>query len=105
MDAAIGRDDVVRVAHLAHLALTDVEVERFTGQLADVLAYAGEVSAIDAGEGVANEEVDMANPLALINVLREDISRGGLARDEVLAQAPAAESNRFRVPGILGEAP
>jgi len=46
-----------------------------------------------------------AHPLPLINVLREDEVRACLDRDEVLAQAPAAEEGRFRVPRILGEAP
>ncbi|MDQ2725292.1 MAG: aspartyl/glutamyl-tRNA amidotransferase subunit C, partial [Actinomycetota bacterium] len=39
------------------------------------------------------------------NVLRDDVVRPSLDRDEVMAQAPAAEQNRFRVPRILGEAP
>ena len=41
----------------------------------------------------------------LINVLRDDVVRPCLDRDEVLGQAPAAEDGRFRVPKILGEAP
>ena len=46
-----------------------------------------------------------AHPLPLVNVLRTDAVRPGVARDEVLAAAPAAEDGRFRVPRILGEAP
>jgi aspartyl-tRNA(Asn)/glutamyl-tRNA(Gln) amidotransferase subunit C len=39
----------------------------------------------------------------LSNVLRPDVPRPGIDRDEVLAGAPAAEDGRFRVPRILGE--
>jgi aspartyl-tRNA(Asn)/glutamyl-tRNA(Gln) amidotransferase subunit C len=46
----------------------------------------------------------MTQPYPLTNVLREDIVGDCLDRDEVLAQAPAAEDGRFRVPPILGEA-
>ena len=46
-----------------------------------------------------------AHPLPLENVLRDDVVEPSLDRDEVLAQAPAAEDGRFRVPRILGEAP
>ena len=46
-----------------------------------------------------------AHPLPLKNVLRADEPRPSLDRDEVLAQAPAAEDGRFRVPRILGESP
>jgi aspartyl-tRNA(Asn)/glutamyl-tRNA(Gln) amidotransferase subunit C len=43
--------------------------------------------------------------LPLANVLRDDVVVPCLDRDEVLSQAPEVESNRFRVPRILGEAP
>jgi aspartyl-tRNA(Asn)/glutamyl-tRNA(Gln) amidotransferase subunit C len=41
----------------------------------------------------------------MVNVLRPDVPRPGISRDEVLAAAPDAEDGRFRVPRILGEAP
>jgi aspartyl-tRNA(Asn)/glutamyl-tRNA(Gln) amidotransferase subunit C len=40
-----------------------------------------------------------------VNVLRPDVVRPGISREEVLAAAPEAEDGRFRVPRILGEAP
>ena len=43
--------------------------------------------------------------LGLVNVLRADVPRASLDRAEVLAMAPAAEDQQFRVPRILGEAP
>ena len=46
-----------------------------------------------------------AHPLPLENVLRDDEVQPSLDREEVLAMAPAAEDDRFRVPRILGEAP
>ncbi len=96
----ITRADVEHVAHLARLALTDDEIEELTGQLGAILEHAAQVSALET-EGVA----PTAHPLPLVNVLRADQPRPGLDRDEVLAQAPAAEEGRFRVPRILGEAP
>ena len=96
----LSRDDVAHVAHLARLDVTDDELERFTEQLAAVLDHASDVAALDL-EGVP----PTAHPLPLANVFRDDEPRPGLDRDEVLAQAPAAESGRFRVPPILGESP
>jgi aspartyl-tRNA(Asn)/glutamyl-tRNA(Gln) amidotransferase subunit C len=46
-----------------------------------------------------------AHPYELVNVFRRDEVRPTLDRDEVLAQAPAAEDGQFRVPPVLGEAP
>ncbi|SRR5260370_27780142 len=96
----LSRDDVAHVARLARLALTEEELERYTVQLGAVLDHAADVEALDTS-GVA----PTAHPLDLVNVLREDVVRPSLGRDEVLAMAPEAEDGRFRVPRILGEAP
>jgi aspartyl-tRNA(Asn)/glutamyl-tRNA(Gln) amidotransferase subunit C len=44
----------------------------------------------------------MTQPYPLVNVMRDDVVKPGLDRDEVLAAAPAAEDGRFRVPPIIG---
>lgn len=94
------REDVAHVADLARLHLSDEELELFTGQLAEVLDHAADIASLDLA-GVA----PTAHALAVTNVLRSDELRPCLDRDEVLAQAPAVEDHRFRVPPILGEAP
>ncbi len=100
MPNRITPDDVRSVARLARLAVTDEEVELFAVQLAAVLEHAEDVEALDT-EGVP----PTAHPLAMENVLRDDVARPGVDRAEVLAMAPASEAGRFRVPRILGEAP
>jgi aspartyl-tRNA(Asn)/glutamyl-tRNA(Gln) amidotransferase subunit C len=100
MPARISRADVVHVARLARLELTEDELELFTDQLGAVLEHAGDVAALDTS-GVA----PTAHPLPLRNVLRPDRVVPSLDREEVLAQAPAVEADRFKVPPILGEAP
>jgi len=100
MSERLSRTDVEHVANLARLELTGDEVEQFTEQLIVILDHAQDVAALDL-EGVP----PTAHPLPLVNVLRPDEVRPTLDRDEVLAQAPAAEDHRFRVPRILGEAP
>jgi aspartyl-tRNA(Asn)/glutamyl-tRNA(Gln) amidotransferase subunit C len=99
-EARITRADVEHVAMLARLALTDDEIEQLTGELAAIVDYAAEVSALDTADVPPT-----AHPLPLVNVFRPDDPRPGLDRDEVLAQAPATEDGQFRVPRILGEAP
>jgi aspartyl-tRNA(Asn)/glutamyl-tRNA(Gln) amidotransferase subunit C len=94
--AGLTRADVEHVARLSRLALTDDEIERLTVDLAAVLAHAADVASLDL-EGVP----PTAHPLPLRNVLRADVVRPSLDRDEVLAAAPAAEDGRFRVPRIL----
>jgi aspartyl-tRNA(Asn)/glutamyl-tRNA(Gln) amidotransferase subunit C len=96
--APITRDDVAHVARLARLELTDDELDVFTGQLADILDHAADVEALDV-----SDVPPTSHPYHLRNVTRPDEVRPGVDRDEVLAQAPEAESGRFKVPTILAE--
>ena len=96
----ITRDDVKHVATLARLEVSEEELDVFTEQLAAVLAHADDVASLDTA-GVP----PTAHPLPLENVLRPDEVRPSLDRAEVLAQAPAVEDDRFKVPPVLGEAP
>ena len=90
------RAEVEHVAQLARLALTDEEIEHFTGQLEVILEHAAEIAALDT-----RDVPPTAHPLPMVNVLRADTVRPSLPRDEVLEMAPAAEDGRFRVPRIL----
>jgi aspartyl-tRNA(Asn)/glutamyl-tRNA(Gln) amidotransferase subunit C len=96
----LSREDVVHVARLARLALSDEEVARFTPQLARIIGHADDIAALDLAAVAPT-----AHPMPLVNVLRPDEPRPGSDRDEVLAAAPDVEDHRFRVPRIVGEAP
>ena len=96
--AGLGRADVAHLARLARLALTDEELDHFAGQLSAVLDAVAEVGKADVGD-----VPPMTHAVPLTNVTREDVVTPGLPRDVVLAEAPAAEDDRFRVPQILGE--
>jgi aspartyl-tRNA(Asn)/glutamyl-tRNA(Gln) amidotransferase subunit C len=96
--SAISRDDVAHLARLARLAVTDEELDRFAGQLDQVLAAVARVQ-----EASVADVAPMSHAVPLTNVLRADEVTPSLPRDAVLAGAPAAEDGRFRVPRILGE--
>jgi aspartyl-tRNA(Asn)/glutamyl-tRNA(Gln) amidotransferase subunit C len=96
MSERITRADVEHVARLARLALTDDEITRFTDELGHILEHAADLATLDL-DGVE----PTAHPLPLTNVMRPDEIRPPLPRDEVLAEAPAVEDGRFRVPRIL----
>jgi aspartyl-tRNA(Asn)/glutamyl-tRNA(Gln) amidotransferase subunit C len=91
----IGRDEVLKVARLARLALTEDEIERFRGQLGAILEAVGKVSELDL-EGVP----PTSHPLDLVNVLAEDEPRPSLSRDDALANAPDPEDGFFGVPPV-----
>jgi aspartyl-tRNA(Asn)/glutamyl-tRNA(Gln) amidotransferase subunit C len=94
--AKVTVETVDHVARLAHLHLTSEERETFARQLADILAYAESIQALDttavppmshAGEGER---------------FRDDVPEKSLDREAVLAAAPDASSGFFRVPRVIG---
>jgi aspartyl-tRNA(Asn)/glutamyl-tRNA(Gln) amidotransferase subunit C len=90
---AISRDEVLHVASLAHLELTEDEVEKFTEQLGAILEAVGKVAELDL-TGVE----PLSHPLDLLNVWAEDEPRPSWPIEEALANAPEAEGDHFRVP-------
>ncbi|MBU3688746.1 MAG: Asp-tRNA(Asn)/Glu-tRNA(Gln) amidotransferase GatCAB subunit C [Acidimicrobiales bacterium mtb01] len=95
--ARISPDTVAKVARLARLDVSSAEVDRLTNQLAGMLEHFADIDALDLA---ATEP--MTQPYPLVNVMRDDVVKPSLDRDEVLAAAPAAEDGRFRVPPIIG---
>jgi aspartyl-tRNA(Asn)/glutamyl-tRNA(Gln) amidotransferase subunit C len=90
---AITREQVEHVARLAHLALSEEELERLGGQLDAILEAVSKVSELDL-----RDVEPTSHPLDLVNVWREDEPRPSLPRDETLANAPETEGGFFRVP-------
>ena len=93
----ISQETVIKVSRLARLSLTSEEAEKMTSQLSGMLEHFRDIDALN----LADVE-PMTQPYPLKNVLREDVVAPSLDRDEVLGQAPAAESGRFRVPPTIG---
>lgn len=90
------RAEVLHVAHLARLKLRPEEVERFTRQLNDILAYVGKLQELPT-EGVP----PLAHVIPVANAFRTDEVRDGLQQDLALENAPAREEGSFVVPRII----
>lgn len=87
--------DVDHVARLARLALSDEERHRLRAQLAVILEHAAKV-----GEVATDDVPPTGTAIPRSNVYRPDEPHSPLPQDEILANAPAAEDGRFRVPRI-----
>ena len=95
----ISRDDVLKVAALANLELTDAEVETYRGQLDDILTYIDKLNEVDTS-GVE----PMAQVLATSaddSELRDDVPVRADVITEVLEGAPDPEAPYFRVPRVI----
>ena len=90
---AITREEVLHVAKLASLELTDDEVERLTGELSAILEAVSKVSELDL-----TDVPPTSHPLELVNAWAEDEPRPSLPLDDVFANAPAREGDLFKVP-------
>ena len=99
MSTPFGRDEVLRVAALAHLELTEDEVALFGRQLTGILGYVEQVRAVDTAGVAPTSHVLDRPPLD-----RTDAARDGLSRPDALGNAPdpARESGLFRVPRVIG---
>lgn len=89
-------EDVLHIAKLARISLTEPEVERFAAQLSSILDHFAALSAVDT-EGVE----PTAHPLPLSNVMRADSVAPSLPQSEALANAPEQEEGFFRVRAVL----
>jgi len=93
---ALSREEVLHIAHLARVRLSDADVARFQEQLSDILTHFEALQALDT-TGVE----PTSHPLPLESVMRDDAARPSLPRDDALANAPVVEDGAFRVRAVL----
>ena len=96
----IDRHTIVHVADLARIALSDDEIDRFTGQLSVVLDAVARLGEVDT-----SAIAPTASVLPLKDVERDDAARPGLSTEQALANAPAGgrDGEFFRVQEVLEE--
>lgn len=95
---ALSHEEVRRIAELAKLDLTEEEVALYAGQLSNILDYFQKLQTLDT-----SHIAPTASVLPLRNVLRPDVATTPLSPAEVIANAPDAEDNQFRVSAVLDE--
>jgi aspartyl-tRNA(Asn)/glutamyl-tRNA(Gln) amidotransferase subunit C len=93
----IDRAQVLHVARLARLDLTEAEVERMASELSGILDHIERIAELDLDEVEPTSHV-----VALENVLRADEPRPSLARERALAGALDATDAGFRIPSPAG---
>jgi aspartyl-tRNA(Asn)/glutamyl-tRNA(Gln) amidotransferase subunit C len=93
---SLTREEVEHVAQLAHVGLTDDDVERFRTQLSQILEYFEVLERVDT-QGVP----PTSQALPLENVMRPDETREPLDQNAALANAPLRSDGYFRVRKVL----
>jgi aspartyl-tRNA(Asn)/glutamyl-tRNA(Gln) amidotransferase subunit C len=95
----IEREQVLHVARLSRLRLTEAEVERMAGELSGILAHVDLIAALDLDDVPPTSHV-----VALENVLRADEPRPSWPKGRILESAPDGAEGAFRVPSPQAEA-
>ncbi|HEY4536028.1 MAG TPA: Asp-tRNA(Asn)/Glu-tRNA(Gln) amidotransferase subunit GatC [Enteractinococcus sp.] len=92
----ITRDQITHLAQLAHLHLSEEELERMSGEIDKILDSVAKVQQVGT-----DDVMPTSHPIALTNVYRDDVVGNVLSQDEALSGAPESEAGRFKVPAIL----
>jgi aspartyl-tRNA(Asn)/glutamyl-tRNA(Gln) amidotransferase subunit C len=98
MPRVIEREQVLHVAKLARLGLSDEEVETMAGELSGILEHVDRIAELDLDDVEPTSHV-----VQLQNVWRPDVPHESLAPDVALAQAPDPHDGSFRVPSPQAE--
>jgi len=96
----ISREEVVRVAELAYLELSETELETYRAQIDDILEYIGKLNELDTA-GVEPMAQVLSDDQTADATLREDTVADCQIAAEVLKQAPDPEPPFFRVPKVI----
>jgi len=92
----ITKQEVLYVADLARLEIDEASVEKFAGQIGNILEYVDQLKQVDTA-GIK----PTSHALALTNAFREDTEAQHLERDVSLANAPEQEDGNFVVPKVI----
>ena len=93
----ITKNEVLHVADLARLDLDEESIDRFAGQIGEILEYVDTLNKIDT-KGIT----PTSHAIFLSNVFRNDEERQHLDTDVALANAPEKEDGDFIVPKVVG---
>ncbi len=91
------RDDVLKLAALSRLKLSDAEIEKFRGELSEILNYVETLDTVDTAGLEPTYQLT-----GLKNIMRADTAKDYIAKPvELLKQAPATEANQYKVKRVL----
>lgn len=92
----LSREEVIHIAALARLGLSEEEIARLQEQLSSILENFEILKKVNT-EGVP----PTAQPNSLCNVMKDDCARPSMSQDEVMANAPRRQSEFFRIRPVL----
>ncbi len=93
----ITKEEVLYVAHLARLDLDEESIEKFAGQIDEILGYIEKLNQVDT-----KDIKPTSHAISLTNAFRDDEEKEHIDRELALANAPEKEDGSFVVPKVVG---
>lgn len=92
----ITREDIIHLANLSKLNLSDEEIEKYTENMKDIVEFANTINEVDT----ENTEIS-AFALDKCNVFRKDEIKQSFSREELLQNAPSSNGEAFAIPNVM----
>jgi aspartyl-tRNA(Asn)/glutamyl-tRNA(Gln) amidotransferase subunit C len=92
----LSREEVQHIARLARLGVDEADLEKFSEQLSDILENFEILQQVDT-----TDVPPTSHPVALSNVMRDDLVTPSFTPEDILANAPQEEDGSFRVRAVL----
>lgn len=93
---SVTRKDIEKIAELANLKFSEEELENFSSQMNEILAYMDKLNELNT------ENVEpLSHPVEQSNVFRDDLLKPSIKTEQALKNAPASEDNHFKVPKVI----
>ena len=93
----ITKEEVLYVARLARLDLDEEAIDKFAGQIDEILGYIEKLNQVDT-RGIK----PTSHAISLTNAFRDDLQQEHLDRERALDNAPEQEEGQFVVPKVVG---
>ena len=96
MKMAISREEVIHIAKLASLNLTESEIEMYTNDMTEILEFANMINSVNTdnvSETIAANEK--------YNVFRKDEIKQSVDKEALLQNAPSKDDGMFRIPKVI----
>lgn len=93
---AISKEEIIHIAKLASLNLSEEEIEKYTGDMQEILEFANMINNVNTDE--MNETVAVNEKS---NVLRKDEVVNFENRELLLSNAPSQDEGMFRIPKVI----
>ncbi|MDT3697220.1 MAG: Asp-tRNA(Asn)/Glu-tRNA(Gln) amidotransferase subunit GatC [Ignavibacterium sp.] len=95
---SVTKKDVEEIASLAKLKFTDEEMQSFTIQMNEILAYMDKLNELDT-ENIK----PLSHPVEQVNIFREDKLKESVSVEEALKNSPDKTDQHFKVPKVIGD--